>query len=305
MTTINAPLLHGVISALVTPTTADGDPDTATLRALVDRSIEQGIHGLIVGAGTGEAASLSDAQKRELAEIVVKQVNGRIPVVVGTGAVSTEHAVSQSVHAQSIGASAVMPVPPYYDPITLEATFEYYRAIDAAIEIPIMAYNHPAATGTPLPADFLGRLGRELEHVEYLKDSSGDMGQISRLLTHYGDDIKLLCGDELLYLPSLELGAHGCVAGVANFMAGPLVRVYEAYIRGEYATALEEWQRVVPALLAVIDAGPWHAAVKAATEISGLPVGEPRSPIQPLDKDARERLGEVLTATLAGEFTLA
>lgn len=273
------------------------------MRELVDRTIGQGIHGLVVGAGTGEVASLSVSQRRELAELVVKHVDGRVPVVVGSGAVSTELAVELSVHAESIGASGVMVVPPYYDPITLEETFEYYRAVDAALDIPIVAYNHPAATGLPLPADFLARLGRELRNVEYVKDSSGDATQVARLAVHYADDIKLLCGDEMLMMLALELGAVGCIAGCANFAAGSLVRVYEDHARGEYGAALEEWQRVVPAFLAIFDAGPWHAAVKAACEITGLPVGDPRAPSLPLDKGARERLAEVLGVALVGEFT--
>ena len=303
MTTERFAPLHGIISALVTPCTPAGDPDIPTLRKLVDRTIDQGVHGLVVGAGTGEVGSFSDDQRRELAEAVVKHVDGRLPVVVGTGAVSSENAVELTKHAESIGASAVMALPPHYDPITLEETFEYYRAIDAATDIPIIAYNHPAATGTPLPAHFLARLGRELENVEYTKDSSADATQLARLTINYADDIKSLGGHELLMLPALNLGAVGGLVGAGNFAAAPLVRVYEAHARGDHAAAAEEWQRVVPALLAIFDAGPYHAAVKAATAITGLPVGDPRAPLQPLGQEARERMAAALTAALAGELT--
>jgi 4-hydroxy-tetrahydrodipicolinate synthase len=126
---------------------------------------------------------------------------------------------------------------------------------------------------------------------------------VARLAVHYADDIKLLCGDEMLMLPAFDLGAIGCIAGCANYAGAPLVRVYEAHASGDQAAAVEAWQEVVPALLAILDAGPWHAAIKAACAITGLPVGDPRAPLQPLGKEARARMADLLAATLAGELT--
>jgi 4-hydroxy-tetrahydrodipicolinate synthase len=288
---------------MATPCSASGEVDMAALRRLVQRTIEEGAHGLVVGGSTGEFAAFSIDERRSLAEEVVEHVDGRVPVIIQSGGMSTDVAVQLSQHAESIGATAVMPVLPYYEPITLDEAFNYYRHIDAAIDLPIIAYNIPESTGVFLPADFLARMGRELENVRYVKDSTGDVTQLARLLLHHHDDIKLLCGIELLFLPALQLGAVGCILGAVNFAAGPLARIYEAHVRGNYREALEEWKRVAPAMLALLEPGSYVAAVKAACEITGLAVGEPCAPCVPLDDAARRSLSKVLADALTAEPT--
>jgi 4-hydroxy-tetrahydrodipicolinate synthase len=278
--------LHGVIAAMATPFTDDGSAiDEPTLRQLVDRIIDDGVEGLVACASTGEFASMTTDERHCVATITVEQAAGRVPVVVNTGAISTSEAIELSRDAQRRGAAAVMPVAPYYDPLRLEETFAYYATIASNIEIPIVAYNHPEATGVDLPPEFIARLGREIPNVQYVKDSSGSLLHLARLTTRYSDDIHVLSGIDAFVLPALEFGAVGCIVGAANFLGGPIVRVMKAWRESDYDAAVSEWQPLVPALELILDQDRFSfpAAVKAACRLTGLNVGAPRPPLGELD----------------------
>src|SRR5918911_3569169 len=161
---------HGVLPALVTPFTADGEAiDTAALAAIVDRLVGAGVAGLLPGGSTGEFTTLTNAERRRLVEVTVEAAAGRVPVVAGTGALSTRETVELSVHAERAGAAAVMIVPPFYDPLSWRELLAHYTAVARRIAIPIMYYNLPSASGGTLTAEQL----RELP-VTCLKDTGGD-----------------------------------------------------------------------------------------------------------------------------------
>src|SRR5918911_3988772 len=139
---------HGVLPALVTPFTADGEAiDGDALRAIVERLVGAGVGGLVPGGSTGEFTTLSHAERRELVEVTVEAAAGRVPVVAGTGALSTRETVELSRHAEASGAAAVMVVPPFYDALSWPELLAHYAAVADAIAIPIMYYNLPSATG--------------------------------------------------------------------------------------------------------------------------------------------------------------
>jgi dihydrodipicolinate synthase/N-acetylneuraminate lyase len=161
---------HGVLPALITPFTADGDAiDAQALARIVDRLVGAGVGGLVPGGSTGEFTTLTNAERRRLVEVTVEAAGGRVPVVAGTGALSTRETVELSVHAEQAGAAAVMIVPPFYDAPTWPELLAHYTAVADAIEIPIMYYNLPSASGVRLSAAQL----RELP-VTCLKDTGGD-----------------------------------------------------------------------------------------------------------------------------------
>src|SRR5919204_5257374 len=161
---------HGVLPALITPFTEDGSAiDTEALTAIVDRLVNAGVAGLVPGGSTGEFTTLSHAERREVVEATVEAAAGRVPVVAGTGALSTRETVELSVHAEQAGAAAVMIVPPFYEALSWRELLAHYTAIADAIEIPIMYYNLPSASGQRLTA---GQL-RELP-ITCLKDTGGD-----------------------------------------------------------------------------------------------------------------------------------
>ena len=162
---------HGVLPALITPFSDDGRAiDTDALAAIVDRLIGAGVAGLVPGGSTGEFTTLSHRERRELIETTVEAAAGRVPVVAGTGALSTRETVELSAHAEEAGAAAVMIVPPFYDALSWRELLAHYRAVADAIEIPIMYYNLPSASGVKLSAAQLQELP-----VTCLKDTGGDV----------------------------------------------------------------------------------------------------------------------------------
>src|ERR671918_1463857 len=169
---------HGVLSALITPFTEDGRAiDTGALAAIVDRLIGAGVAGLVPGGSTGEFTTLTNEERRQLIDTTVEAAAGRVPVVAGTGALSPGETVELSAHAEQAGAAAVMIVPPFYDALSWRELLAHYTAVADAIEIPIMYYNLPSATGVKLTAAEL----RELP-VACLKDTGGDAVAATQLI---------------------------------------------------------------------------------------------------------------------------
>ena len=193
--------LSGVLTALATPFTADGLIDETRLRLLVDRSIDGGVDGVVACGSTGEFAALSTDERRLVVETVVGQAAGRVPVVAQTGATSTAEAIRLSRHAQECGADVLMLIAPYYEPLSLPETTGYFRAVAEAVELPVMLYNYPSATGVNLDPETVGKLAREVENIRYIKDSSGDMGQATQLIHNHREDITTIIGADNLILP--------------------------------------------------------------------------------------------------------
>ena len=274
--------LRGVLTALATPFAPDGQIDTSALRRLVDRSIDGGVHGVVACGSTGEFAAMSGAERRLVVETVVDQAAGRVPVVAQTGAMSTAEAIDLSRHAEAAGASVLMVVAPYYEPLTLDETLDYLRAVAHAVELPIMLYNLPGATGVNLEPDTVGQLAREVENIRYVKDTSADMAQAGKLIHNHGDVIATFVGWDSLTLAALTEGAAGVMAGTANVMPAQLVSIHQAICDGELERAQAEWSAIYPLMDAIMSA-PFIPAVKSALNALGFPAGSPRKPVRELD----------------------
>src|ERR671915_1993522 len=164
---------HGVLPALITPFTDDGEAiDEQALTAIVDRLVGAGVGGLVPGGSTGEFTTLTNAERRQVVEVTVEAAGGRVPVVAGTGALSTAETIELSVQAERAGAAAVMIVPPFYDALSWRELLAHYTAVADAIAIPIMYYNLPTASGVKLTAAQLRELGGRAG-VTCLKDTGG------------------------------------------------------------------------------------------------------------------------------------
>src|SRR3954454_7690969 len=199
---------HGVLPALITTVTDDGDAiDTRALSAIVDRLIGAGVGGLVPGGSTGEFTTLTNAERRQLTEVTVEAAAGRVPVVAGTSALSTRETVELSVHAQQAGAAAVMIVPPFYDAPKWRELHAHYSAVADAIDIPIMYYNLPSATGVTLTAEQLRRLP-----ISSLKDTGGDATAATELIQTGGPT--LLNGWDTQTFLALAQGVRAVVWGV-------------------------------------------------------------------------------------------
>jgi 4-hydroxy-tetrahydrodipicolinate synthase len=274
--------LSGVLTALATPFTPDGQIDESTLRRLVDRSIDGGVDGVVACGSTGEFAAMSGAERRFVVETVIDQAANRVPVVAQTGAVSTAEAVELSRHAEAAGASVLMVVSPYYEPLSLEETVEYLRTVAAAVDIPIMLYNLPVATGVNLDPDTVGQLAREVDNIRYIKDTSADMAQAGQLIHRHGDVISTFIGWDSLLLAAITEGAAGVMAGTANVMPAQLVSIHRAVTAGDLNRARREWAQLYPLMDAIMSA-PFIPAIKTALNALGFPAGAPRKPLAELD----------------------
>jgi 4-hydroxy-tetrahydrodipicolinate synthase len=291
--------LRGILTALPTPFAADGSLDESALRALVDRSIDGGVHGVVVNGSTGEFTVLTTEERRRAVEIVVDQTGRRVPVVAQTGASSTAEAVRLSKHAESVGADVVMALTPYYEALSEQEIKSYFRSVAGSVDLPVMIYNIPGTTGIDLSPDTIGALAREVENIQYVKNSSMDMPQSAQLIHHHGDVISTFVGWDTLLLASLIEGAAGFTAGTANIVPAELVAVWDAVQGGEIAQARGAWNRVFPVIDAIMQE-PFIAAIKGVLDALGHPVGVPREPLAPLDPKTASRINDLVsTARLA------
>ena len=285
--------LGGVLTALATPFTDDDRVDTDRLKFLVDRSIDGGVDGLVACGSTGEFAALRTDERKLVVDTVVEHTAGRVPVVAQTGATTTAEAIRLSNDAKASGADVAMLVTPYYEPLSLQETTSYLREVAGAIELPVMLYNIPAATGVNLDPDTVGTLARELDNVRYVKDSSANMEQALQLIHHHGDHIATFVGWDSLIYASLAEGAAGVLAGAANVVPREIVAVYRAITEGDRAAALAEWDRVYPVIDAMISV-PFMPAIKSALASLGCPIGSPRRPTMDLDTEHAQRIEQQL-----------
>ncbi|WP_266065108.1 dihydrodipicolinate synthase family protein [Brucella intermedia] len=286
--------LKGVLSAIVTPFTADGETiDEGALRSLVDQNIADGVDGFVPAGGTGEFSVLSHQERLRLIEIVVEQTAGRATVLAHTGATSSREAIALSRHAESVGANAIMLATPYYEPIGFDEAYAYYAAVADATSLPICAYNFPPATGLHLDVDFLLKLAAEIPQVRYVKDSSANISQMNTLISEHADKIGFLNGEDVLMLPALMLKAPGMVMGVANFMSPALAKLQKASEDEDDQALASIWRQINP-IIRFIGAGRYNSGVKAACEILGLPVGPVRAPIPNYSSGQKDALKAIL-----------
>ena len=291
-----AATLSGVLVALATPFTADDALDEGRLRELVDRTIDGGVHGVVACGSTGEVTALTLDERRRVVEVVVDQAAHRVPVVAQTGSTSTAEAIRLSRHAQTAGADVIMPVAPYYEALSLAEVTHYLRRVAGSVDIPVMLYNLPDATGVNLTPDVVAGLAREVENIRYIKNTSPDMAQAAQLIHHHGDLVGTFLGWDSLILSSLVSGSAGVMAGTANVVPAEIVAVYDAVVAGDLAAARDAWSRVYPLLDAALSSTNYVAAVKLALDAAGFPCANPREPVLPLEGPEAEHIRELASA---------
>ncbi len=285
---------HGVLPALVTPFTDDGaNIDTRALTAIVERLIRGGVAGLVPGGSTGEFTTLTSAERRGLIEVTVAAAAGRVPVVAGTGALSTRETVELSVHAERSGAIAVMIVPPFYDALSWGELLAHYAAVAEQIEIPIMYYNLPSASGVTLDAGQLRELQR-VAGVTSLKDTGGDAVAATELIQAGDQGPTLLNGWDTLTFAALAAGVRAVVWGTATILPEQCVALHRLLIDDiDLPAARDLWSSLWP-LCRFLEGHSYPAAVKAACALVGDTTGPTRAPLLPLTYEATTELQQLL-----------
>ncbi len=283
--------------ALCTPFTEDGEKvDETALKNHIDSMIEAGVHIILVCGGTGEFAYLRPEERRRIAEIASKHIDGRAGFMVQTSAVNTADAIEFSRHAEGVGADCLLILPPYFEGPNYDGVYYHYEKIAEAINIPIMVYNIPQNSNIDLTPGFMKRL-MEIDNIQYIKDSMEDLTRIQELLMVCGDRVKVFNGGDPIAYYSLIAGCPGCVWGATNAMPKESVKLYDLVQGGKLSEAGDLWKRMFPANLFFVT-HVYNAAVKAATNLSGRKVGPCRKPLMPLTdsemsdlKDALKPLG--------------
>jgi 4-hydroxy-tetrahydrodipicolinate synthase len=278
--------LTGINLAMQTPMDADGSIDYARWEELIDLYIDAGVHGLVLGAGTGQHPYLTQQECNRLYELGAARINRRCKLICQTSALVLDELLERSKHAQGLGADALMILPPYLEgPEDDDGLFAFYAAIDSAIETDIIGYNIPQTTGISISVDLFKRLN-QIEHFNYIKDSAGDLiRQQEYLATGY----KVLNGCDPNTVFSFIAGAQGCIWGGANYMPRESVRLFELVTSGDITGAMDLWSRMIPSLL-YIWRGNYVAKVKAASRLRGFDGGGVRAPLQNLSANEMHEL---------------
>ncbi len=283
--------LKGINLAMQTPFTDTGAVDYARWEELIDLYIDAGVHGLVLGSGTGQHPYLTEQECNKLFELGTKRINRRCNVICQTSALNVDEVIRRSKHAEGIGADALMILPPYLEgPADDDGLFEFYATMDREISVDIVGYNIPQATGLSVSPSLFKRLST-LEHFNYIKDSAGDLTTHQAFLQSGN---KVLNGCDTTTIFALMAGAMGVIWGGANYMPSEAVRLYELVAAKEHVAALELWTRMIPSLIYI-----WHGdyipAVKSAARMRGFAGGDVRRPLRPLTAEAEKDLAVALS----------
>jgi 4-hydroxy-tetrahydrodipicolinate synthase len=282
--------LKGINLAMQTPFRDDGTIDYSRWEELIDIYIDAGVHGLVLGAGTGQHPYLTQAECNKLFELGAARVNGRCNLVLQTSALIVDEVIARSKHAQDLGADALMILPPYLEgPEDDDGLFEFYRTIDAVVDTDIIGYNIPQTTGIGISVDLFKRLN-ELTNFNYIKDSAGDLATHQAYLQ---TGCKVLNGADPTTVFALIAGATGTIWGGANYMPKECVTLYDLVSSGDIAGAMDLWHKMIPSLLYIWE-GNYIQKVKVACRLRGFDGGTVRAPLQPLGSNQTTELASRL-----------
>ena len=283
-------LFRGVFPALVTPF-RDGAIDEDAFVALVERQIAGGVHGLVPVGTTGETATLSHAEHRRVVELCVATARGRVPVIAGAGSNATTEAIELVRHAKEIGADAALVVTPYYNRPSQAGLYAHYKALNDAVQLPIIVYNVPGRTGVDISNETLARLA-QLPNIVGVKDATGDLARASLQRLECGEEWVMLSGDDPTALGYLAHGGHGCISVTANVAPEACATMFNDALSGQWQGALSGQDRLIRLHKALFtDASP--SPTKFALAHLGLCAEDARLPITPASEASR---AEVLAA---------
>jgi len=284
----------GSMVALVTPFQADGEVDYNALENLVNMQLEGGTHGLVICGTTGEAATMTSKEQDDVLSFVIKQVNGKIPVIAGTGSNNTRVAVERSKAAKELGADGLLVVTPPYNKPTQEGLVQYYETITNEVKWPVILYNVPGRTSINMLPSTVEKLA-DNPHVVAIKDATADLAVGSEIKQRCGDRITLLSGDDFTALPLLSIGGEGWISVTANVFPKELVDMYQAWQDGEISKAQAIHYKFFPVHgLMFCQSNP--IPCKATLSFLGKCEATVRSPLITMTGDSLEKLRSDLQA---------
>ncbi len=282
---------HGMIPPIATPMHADGSLNLAAMPAMVEHVLAGGVHAIFTPGSQGEAYALSADERCAVIEAALAAVNGRVPVIAGTGTITTQNAILMSKRAEQVGADAIAAVTPYFLTPTQDELYAYYAEIAAAVSIPVFAYSNPSRTGgVKIAPETLARLAADIPHFIGVKDSSGDLSETAAIIRACPKDFRVFVGRDTLMYGGLCYGAAGAVGLTMNVNPAAAVGIYNAFQAGDHARALN-YQAAIAVLRETLPRfGSYPVWVKESLNLMGVPVGPARKPVQPLSEAKRAEL---------------
>lgn len=281
-----------VLTAMVTPFTADGALDVDGAQRLAAHLVDAGNDGLIVNGTTGESPTTSDVEKAQLVKAVVEAVGDRAHVVAGAGTNDTAHSLKLAREAEQAGAHGLLAVTPYYSKPPQEGLYRHFTAIADATDLPVMLYDIPGRSGVPINTETIVRLA-EHPRIVANKDAKGDLGRASWAIATSG--LAWYSGDDMLNLPLLSVGAVGYVSVVGHLVAPELRAMLDAHVSGDVVKATEIHQKLLPVFTGMFRT-QGVITCKAALALQGLPAGSLRMPLVELSPEEIEQLKYDLAA---------
>ncbi|SMX37143.1 dihydrodipicolinate synthase family protein [Octadecabacter ascidiaceicola] len=292
---------EGIYTPVVTPFFADGSVNHNALSDVIENLIDKGVHGLITGGSTGENYAQGVEERLEIAKFTHAQTRGRIPVIVGTGAMMTPDSIALATGARDIGADAILVASPPYSVPTERENALNALAIDRAANLPVMLYNYPGRMGVHMGEEFLDRVGRS-SNICAIKESSGDINRVHLLARDY-PHIQMSCGMDDQALEFFAWGARSWVCGGSNFLPEEHLALYNACaVEGDFDKGRRIMSAMLPLMALLEQGGKFIQCIKHGVTLNGIDAGPMRPPLKGLSKDdkrALEQVVQVLKRTIA------
>ena len=286
-------VFQGAGVAIVTPFKANGEVNYDKFAELLEFQIGNGTDAIIVCGTTGESSTLTHEEHLEVIRFCVEKVAGRIPVVAGTGSNCTETAVYLSTEAEKYGADAVLLVTPYYNKATQKGLYRHYKTVADAIKIPAIIYNVPSRTGCNVLPETVVKLCTEVENIVGVKEASGNISQVAKLMELADGCIELYSGNDDQVVPLLSLGGYGVISVLSNVAPKETHDMVARFLEGDIAGSREIQLRAIPLvdqLFCEVNPIP----VKAALNMMGMEAGPLRMPLTEMEPEHRENLKKAM-----------
>ena len=284
-------IFEGAGVALVTPFHEDGSVNYEKLKELVDYQVENGTDAIIICGTTGESSTLTHEEHLECIKKCVEYVDGRIPVIAGTGSNCTETAIYLSTEAEKYGADALLVVTPYYNKATQKGLIAHYTAVANAVKLPIIMYNVPSRTGCNIQPATAAYLAKNVKNIVGIKDATGDLSQIAKMMSLADGQLELYSGNDDQVLPILSLGGLGVISVLSNVAPKFTHDMVMKYFDGDTKGATEDQLKALPLINALFsEVNP--IPVKTAMNLMGMNVGPLRMPLCEMEEDTKAALAK-------------
>ena len=283
-------LFTGVCTALITPF-KNGEIDYPSLKKLIEFQIEQGVDALLVNGTTGESATLSECEKRELISFAVREVGGRVPLIAGTGSNSTQKTIHLSQFACDVGADAILVVTPYYNKASNEGLIEHYETIANNVDVPLILYNIPSRTGVNIPISVYDKLANH-QNIVAVKEANPSISDFAKLSQKCSDRFALYSGNDDLILPTLALGGDGVISVLSNILPKETTEVCKLWFASKIKEATALQLKLLPLINAIFsEINP--IPIKTLMSHEGFCEEEYRLPLCPMQEEKKKALFEV------------